>query len=129
MCHFWPLLVLFFDSFLDKTRTPGTWTESLDSPDLQKLFGSFNVQIPDDPSKCSFAKILLEEVGLDKFIKEIKSLASRVELCNNFKDTGTKPGLVYVFEVFVKHVENQIVIEEKVSYLFYFCFIIFFGYI
>lgn len=87
------------------------------------MFGSFNVQIPDDPSKCSFAKILLEEIGLDEFIKEIKSLAWRVVLCNNFKDTGTKPGSVYVFEVFVKHVENQIVIEEKVSYSFYFCFI------
>lgn len=113
-------LLLLFDSFLDMTRNPGTWTESLNSPDLQNLLGSFNIQIPDDASKCSFAKILLEEFGLDEFIKEIKSLAWRVVLCNNFKETGTKPGTVYVFEVFVKHVKNQVVIEEKVSYSSYF---------
>lgn len=91
-----------------------TWTEYIDSQELQNLFGGFNVRVPDDPSKLSFAKGFLKASKLTEFVAEIRSFADRVVLCKWLKDEDKKPGTVYVYEVVVKSLENRIVIEEKV---------------
>lgn len=90
-----------------------TWTEYVNSQELQNLFGVFNVEVPDDRSKLSFAKGFLEASKLTDFVAEIRSLANRVVLCKRLRDEDKKPGTVYVYEVGVKSMENRIVIEEK----------------
>lgn len=92
------------------------WTETIVSEELQTLFGVFNVQIPPDPSKLSFAEGFLKAAKLTEFVDEIRSLARRVVLYKTLRDEDKKPGAVYVYEVIVKIEGNQFVIEEKVLY-------------
>lgn len=91
-----------------------TWTEYIDSHELQNLFGGFNVRVQDDPSKLSFAKGFLEASKLTEFVAEIRSFADRVVLCKRLTDKDKKPGTVYVFEVVAKIIEDRIVTEKKV---------------
>lgn len=112
--------MLIFKVFFSRNRIAldmagaNTWTEYVYSQELQNLFGVFNVKVPDDRSKLSFAKGFLEASKLTAFVAEIRSLASRVVLCKRLKDEDKKPGTVYVYEVGVKSIENRVVIEEKV---------------
>lgn len=92
------------------------WTEIVVSEELQTLFGVFNVEIPLNPSKLSFAEGFLKATKLTEFVDEIRSLASRVVLCKTLRDEDKKPGAVYVYEVIVKREGNQLLIEEKVKY-------------
>lgn len=97
-----------------------TWTKYLYSQELQNLFGVFNVEVPDDRSRLSFAKGFLEAAKLREFVAEIRSLASRVVLCKRLKDENKKPGTLYVYEVVVKSIEDRTVIENKVISQIYF---------
>lgn len=91
-----------------------TWTESIHLPDLQHLFESFNVQIPDDPSKLSFAKELLRAMHLSDIVKEVRSLSMGVVLHKRLRDKSNRPGTVYAYEVNVKNKHNKVDITEKV---------------
>lgn len=103
-----------FDFVVSDMAGANTWIEYVYSQELQNLLGVFNVEVPHDPSKLSFAKGFLEASKLIEFVAEIRSLASGVVLCKRLKDEDKKAGTVYVYEVVVKSIENRIVIEEKV---------------
>lgn len=90
-----------------------SWTEKLNSQELQNLFGDFDVEIPDNPSRLSFAKGFLEASKLTEFVAEIRTFANRVVLWKRLKDKYKKPGTVYVHKVVVETIGNKIVIEEK----------------
>lgn len=89
------------------------WTESIHFENLSHLFGSFNIVIPED--QMSFTGNLLDKSKLDEFASEIRLLARRIVLCKHIKDEDKTLGTVYVYEVAVKHKENQMVIEEMVN--------------
>lgn len=89
------------------------WTESIHFENLSHLFGSFNIVIPED--QMSFTGNLLDKSKLDEFVSEIRLLARRIVLCKHIKDEDKTLGTVYVYEVAVKHKENQMVIEEMVN--------------
>lgn len=91
------------------------WTESINFENLSNLFDSFNIVIPEDPSQMSFTRNLLNTTKLDEFVSEMKLLARRIVLCKHIKDEDKILGTVYIYEVAVKHKENQIVIEEMVN--------------
>lgn len=91
------------------------WTESINFQNLSNLFHSFNIVIPEDPLQMSFTRNLLDTSKLDEYVSEIRLLAGGVVLCKHIKDEDKKLGTVYVYEVAVKHKENQMVIEEMVK--------------
>lgn len=90
------------------------WTENLESEELKTLFGVFNIDVPQDHSKLSFAKGFLKAAKLTEFVEEIRSLARRVVLFKTLKDGDKKPGTVYVYEIFVKSEGNQLLLEGKI---------------
>lgn len=92
-----------------------TWTEKINSQELQNLFGDFDVEIPDNSSRLSFAKGFLEASKLTEFVAEIRTFANRVVLWKRLKDKYKKPGTVYVHKVVVETIGNEIVIKEKVT--------------
>lgn len=108
----------FYLFFLDKAEHIGPWTENIESGDLHKLFGSFCIEIPEDPDRLSFTKAILGESELAEFVEEIRSLARNVVLYKYLRDEEKKPGTVYLYEVNVKYTANQVVIEDKVIFFF-----------
>lgn len=103
-------------SFLDKADNVGAWTKNVESGNLQSLFGSFRINIPEEPYKLSFANHILEESNLAKFVEEIRILGRSVVLHKYLRNEETRPGTVYVFDVNAKYTGNQVVIEMKVIY-------------
>lgn len=91
-----------------------TWAENIESGDLHKLFGSFCINIPEDPDKLSFSKDILGESKLAEFVEGVRNLARSVVLYKYLRDEEKKPGTVYVYEVIAKCIENQLVIKEQV---------------
>lgn len=91
------------------------WTESINSETLSNLFDSFNIVLPEDPFQMSFTRNLLDTSKLDEFVSEIRLLARIIVLCKHIKEEDKILGTVYVYEVAVKHKENQMVIEEMVK--------------
>lgn len=92
-----------------------SWTKTVNSPNLQTLFASFQIEIPEDPTNLSFAKELLEASHIKEFEEEIKSLAKNVVLCKHIrKDEDIRPGTVYVYEVDMRYRGNHVVIVDKV---------------
>lgn len=101
--------------FSDMAENTISWTETVNSPRLQTLLGSFQIEIPEDPQKLSFAKGLLEASEVKEFVEEIKSLAKNVVLCKHItKDEDIRPGTVYVYEVDIRYRGNHVVIDDKV---------------
>lgn len=90
------------------------WTENLESEELNTLFGVFNIYLPQDRSKLSFAKGFLKAAKLTEFVEEIRSLARRVVLFKTLKDGDKKPGTVYLYEIIVKREGNQLLLKGKV---------------
>lgn len=92
------------------------WLERVTSADVQRLFGSFNVNVPDDASDLSFAKGLLEASKLTQFKIEMHMLANEVKIFRNLSQEDNIPGTVYVYEVNLeyKYSEGKITIVEKV---------------
>lgn len=103
--------------FLDKAEHVGPWEEHIESGDLQKMFGSFCINMPDDPDRLSFTKDILGESKLAEFAEEIRYLARNVVLYKYLNDKEKKPGTVYVYEVNVRYTANQVFIEEEVIQL------------
>lgn len=103
------------------------WTESINSETLSNLLDSFKFVIPEDPFQMSFTRILLDTSKLDEFVSEIRLLSRIIVLCKHIKEEDKILGTVYVYEVAVKHKENQMVIEEMVNNYKYidttYCFI------
>lgn len=93
-------------------------TKYVQSNELRRLFVDFKVEIPEDPSKLSFAKRFLQATNFSEFVAEIKSFASTVVLYKKLRDEDKKPGTVYVYEVIVRNVEDELFIEE-VMYIFF----------
>uniref|UniRef100_A0A8W8NZR8 Peptidase S1 domain-containing protein n=1 Tax=Magallana gigas TaxID=29159 RepID=A0A8W8NZR8_MAGGI len=99
-------------------RRVDQWTEEVNAADVKTLFGSFDVDVPDDASNLSFAKGLLEASKLKEFKREMNSLASEVVLFRNLSQKDNIPGTVYVFEVDLvmklnKNNEVKVTIKEK----------------
>lgn len=92
------------------------WLEKVTSADVQRLFGSINVNVPDDASDLSFAKGLLEASKLTQFKIEMLLLANEVKIFRNLNQEDNKPGTVYVYEVNLeyKYSEGKVTIVEKV---------------
>lgn len=84
------------------------------------MFGVFNVEVLDDCLKLLFVKGFFEVLKLIDFVVEIRFFVNRVVLCKRFRDEDKKFGIVYVYEVGVKSMENRIVIEEKVIFINFF---------
>lgn len=102
-------------------RKADQWTEEVNSADVRTLFGSFDVDVPDDASNFSFAKGLLQASKLKEFKPQMNSLASEVVLFRNLSKKDNIPGTVYVFEVDLvmklnKNNEVKVTIKEKVNF-------------
>lgn len=93
-------------------------TKYVQSEELRRLFVDFKVEIPEDSSKLSFAKKFLQATNFAEFVSEVKSFASTVVLYNKLGNEDKKPGIVYVCEVVVRNVEDELLIEE-VMYIFF----------
>lgn len=118
VCFFF--FYFFFCQLDDKTDA---WTEIINSQSISDIFHSFNIDIPEDPSKKSFTRNLLEASNFNKLVGEIRSLARGVVLCKHIKDEDKIPGTVYVYEVFVRYSNQQIYIIEMVICCCLFSFI------
>lgn len=114
------LYVAVFLFLLDMAETVSL-TKYVHSDELRHLFVDFKVEIPEDPSKLSFAKRFLQASNFSEFVAEIKSIASKVVLHKKLRTEDKKPGTVYVYEVVVRKVEDELLIEEKVIYVFLSC--------
>lgn len=99
--------------FTEITKTTDVSTVNISSPILKSLLSSFIVEIPEDPEKLSFTAECLEVSKINEFVDEIRSLSRGVVLLNDLME-DQKPGTVCIFEVVVKNVQNQVVVEEKV---------------
>lgn len=93
-------------------------TKYVQSEELRRLFVDFKVEIPEDPSKLSFAKKFLQATNFAEFVAEVKSFASTVVLYKKLGNEDKKPGTVYVCEVVVRNVDDELFIEE-VMYIFF----------
>lgn len=110
--------VAVFYFLLDMAETVSL-TKYVHSGELRRLFVDFKVEIPEDPSNLSFAKKFLEASDFTEFLAEIKSFANKVVLYKKLKNEDKKPGTVYVYEVVVRNVKDELLIEDKVMYLFF----------
>lgn len=112
--------LFFFLFFCQLDDDTDAWIETINFQSRSNLFDSFNIVIPEDQSKKSFTRSLLESSNLDKLVREIRYLARRVVLCKHIKDEDKTPGTVYVYEVIVTYEENNVVIKEMVIHVFHF---------
>lgn len=96
------------------TLDPNVCLQDVNSPDLEILVGTFSVDIPTNPERLSFAGKFLGALEVTRFVNEVRSLARSVVLFKNLSCKIQTPGTVYVYEVIVKNVDNQVFIEEKV---------------
>lgn len=89
--------------------------ENVDYHNLSTLFDSFSIDIPEVPLQMSFTRSFLGGTNLEQIVDEIKFLAQRNVCCRHVRDEDKSLETVYVYEVAVKHKENQMVIEEMVN--------------
>lgn len=88
--------------------------ENVDYHNLSTLFHSFYIDIPEDPLQMSFTRNFLSGTKLEQIVDESKFLAQRILCCRHIREKDKSLG-TYVYEVAVKHNENQMVIEEMVN--------------
>lgn len=103
---------------LDLAKKTKIWTEHVKSRDLQKLFGSFGVKIPEDHLELSFAMDVLKALKVNDLVDRIKSLSTKIVLHRHLIDEDKRPGTVYAFVVDVKCKRKQSIICEKVIRVF-----------
>lgn len=97
-----------------------TLTGRVNSTDLQNLFGSFSVEMPEDQLDLSFAIDVLKALKFSNFINEIKTLSSEIVLHRDLRDDDKRPGTVYAYVVDIKCKRKQVIICEKVICFFLF---------
>lgn len=97
-----------------------TLTGRVNSTDLQNLFGSFSVEMPEDQLDLSFAIDVLKALKFSNFINEIKTLSSEIVLHRDLRDDDKRPETVYAYVVDIKCKRKQVIICEKVICFFLF---------
>lgn len=103
---------------LELAEMEKTWTEGVESKDLQNLFGSFSVQMPEDHLELSFALDVLKALKFSDLVDDIRSLSTKIVLHRDLRDEDKRPGTVYAFVVDVKCTRKQVIIHEKVISVF-----------
>lgn len=93
------------------------WTLPVTSPELRRLFESFQINVTEDPRQSSFTKCLLMAIQCQKIVESINLLSSAANLQMHFFSTleETRPGSMYVFEVEVICAKGKLVVIEKVG--------------
>lgn len=97
-------------------ETGEEWTLPVTSPDIRKLFDSFEINVPEDPTQASFARSLLSAVQCDTIVHNIKLLSKKAVLLREISSGAgyVKSGSIHVFEVEVSCKKGKLVVNEKV---------------
>lgn len=104
---------------LDLAEKEKHWTERVKSRDLQNLFGSFSAKMPEDHLELSFAMDVLNDLKFSDLVDDISSLSTNIVLHRHLRDKDKRPGTVYAFVVDVECNNNQVLICEKVMFVFF----------
>lgn len=82
------------------------WVENIEFGYFYNLFGFFCFNILEDFDKLLFIKDIFGEFKLVEFVEEIRNFGRSVVFYKYFSDEEKKFGIVYVYEVIVKCIEN-----------------------
>lgn len=92
--------------FLDKGEYVVFWIENIKFGDFYRLFYFFCIKILEDFVRLFFIKDIFGEFKLVKFVEEIRYFVRNVVFYKYFKDEEKILGIVYVYEVIVKYIDN-----------------------
>lgn len=98
-----------------------SWCQPIHSEILKTLFESVTEEMSLPASESSFAHQLLNEIKKDQFIRNIKALATRVQLnrADNTEADQDEHGKVYVWKVQVKRRKTELTVEKEVITFFF----------